>query len=85
MIMIYDGSIKVKDNITMQMNSLFVEPIVYTRDEFCQAHRMSHSTFDRLVKAGKGPAIIKMEGKKGKVLISKEAAAEWRKSMEVNR
>lgn len=58
------------------------EPIIYTRFEFCKVHKISHTTFDRMLKAGYGPKIIKMEGKKGKVLITREAAAEWRKNRE---
>lgn len=55
------------------------EPKLYTKTEFCKAHNISPSTFYRLVKRGLGPKIIKLPKL---VLISQEAAAEWRKTME---
>jgi predicted DNA-binding transcriptional regulator AlpA len=51
----------------------------YTISEFCKMHNMCKVTFYRLIAAGKAPKLIKLERK---VLISKEAAAEWRKNME---
>lgn len=51
----------------------------YSIKRFCESHDISIPTFFRLRKIGKGPKVIKL-GRK--VLISREAAAEWRKNME---
>lgn len=51
---------------------------VYTVAEFCKVHRISRSTFERYLKKGDGPKIMKFPGR---ILISKEAAAEWRINM----
>lgn len=48
---------------------------VMSIDQFCQAHEISRQFFNKLNKAGSGPAIIKV-GRR--VLISIEAAAAWR-------
>lgn len=51
----------------------------YSVNKFCKAHNISRGTFYNLRKQGKGPKVITL----GRlVLISKEAAAEWRKNME---
>lgn len=52
---------------------------VYTVDEFCESHRISRVFFYNLLRGGNGPRIIKI-GKR--TLISKEAAATWRRRME---
>ncbi|HRQ59638.1 MAG TPA: hypothetical protein PLN31_19650 [Azoarcus taiwanensis] len=51
----------------------------YSVDEFCQAHDLSRVTFYKLLKAGKGPRIMRVMTR---TLISAEAAAEWRREME---
>jgi len=51
----------------------------YTVAEFCAAHRMSRSRLYAEWKQGTGPKIIKIGTK---VLISREAAAEWRRERE---
>lgn len=51
----------------------------YTIAEFCQAHRISRTHLHNLDKAGKGPRKMKV-GRR--VLISPEAAADWRRQLE---
>lgn len=46
--------------------------------EFCQLHSISRTHFYQLEKTGKGPATMSL-GRR--VLISAEAAAEWRDRM----
>jgi len=55
--------------------------LLYTRKQFCKLHNISTTTLFRLLKLGKGPKIIRLDGK---ILISKQAAEEWVKSMESN-
>ena len=56
-----------------------VERTVYTREEFCEAHRISEPMYFKLRRAGLGPR--EMRGMR-KILISCEAAAEWRRARE---
>jgi len=51
----------------------------YTILEFCERHNLSRSAFYNAVKAGQGPRLIKVGTK---VLISREAAAAWRRERE---
>ena len=54
----------------------------YTVPEFCQEHGgISRVFFYRLLKQGKAPRIMKV-GRR--TLITAEAAAEWRKQMEMD-
>jgi predicted DNA-binding transcriptional regulator AlpA len=46
---------------------------------FCEAHSISRATFYNLVKGGAAPRTFRV-GRR--VLISREAAAEWRQRME---
>lgn len=56
------------------------EPEALTVDEFCAKHGgISKALFYKLVRAGSGPRIMKL-GRR--TLISRDAAAEWRKEME---
>ncbi len=48
-------------------------------DVFCKDHDISRGFFYKLLKEGKAPRIIKV-GRR--TLISKEAAADWRRDME---
>jgi hypothetical protein len=48
--------------------------------EFCSTHRISRAHLYNLLKRGQGPTVMKV-GKR--TLISHEAAAAWRRSMEV--
>ncbi len=52
---------------------------LYTTREFCELNKISMSTFNRLVKSGKGPKLIRLNAR---VLITEEAIIEWRKNME---
>jgi hypothetical protein len=47
--------------------------------DFCQSNGISKSMFYKIQREGKGPCIMKI-GRR--TLISNEAAAEWRKSLE---
>jgi hypothetical protein len=50
----------------------------YSIEEFCRRHMISRATYYNLKSAGKGPR----EGHVlGRVLITKEAALEWRKQI----
>jgi hypothetical protein len=51
----------------------------YSIAEFCEAHRISRSKLYQLWAAGTGPRILKVGVK---VLISVEAAADWRRERE---
>jgi len=54
-------------------------PAAYTVDEFCSAHRFTRQHLNKLRKIGQAPKMMKL-GRR--ILISVEAAAEWRKQME---
>lgn len=47
--------------------------------EFCSAHGISRGFFYELLRAGRGPRIMRL-GRR--VLIGTEAAADWRRDME---
>ncbi|RWN95178.1 MAG: AlpA family phage regulatory protein [Mesorhizobium sp.] len=51
----------------------------YSIPEFCAAHRISRASFYNLINDGKAPRTMKVGTR---VLISKEAAADWRKACE---
>lgn len=55
------------------------EPLVYTIQDFADAHHISRATMYNMWRAGGGPAKMQVMGR---VLISREAAREWRKSVE---
>jgi hypothetical protein len=55
----------------------------YTIPEFCVSHRISRTALYGLWTAGKGPRRIQVgTGRSSKVLISAEAAADWRRERE---
>ena len=56
-----------------------MELLAQTVDEFCQAHRICRATFYNLQKLGRAPRVMKVGAR---TLISKEAAADWRRRME---
>ena len=56
-----------------------MEQACFTVDEFCTAHRMCRTTFYALAKIGRAPRTIRLAQK---VLISREAAADWRREQE---
>jgi hypothetical protein len=47
----------------------------FTREEFCQAHRIGRTTYHELKKSGKGPVEMRIGSR---ILISRESAAAWR-------
>jgi hypothetical protein len=47
--------------------------------DFCRRHRLSQSFYFKLQQEGRGPRVMKIGAR---VLISKEAAAEWRRERE---
>jgi len=51
----------------------------YTIREFCERHRVGVAMYYNLQKLGLGPETIRLGGK---VLITKESAARWRKARE---
>jgi hypothetical protein len=55
-------------------------PDAFSINEFCRRHMMSRGTYNRLRDQGRGPREIKLVER---VLISREAAADWRKQLEV--
>jgi excisionase family DNA binding protein len=55
------------------------EALCYTVREFCELHRVGLSTYYRLKKRGGAPLEI-LVGRR--VLITREAAARWRKERE---
>ena len=54
-------------------------PKAYSIKDFCEAHGISRNLFYNLRKQGLAPKLIQL-GKRR--LISEEAAAEWRRTME---
>jgi hypothetical protein len=51
--------------------------VAHSIREFCDAHRISIGTFYNLVRRGEAPNIMRV-GRR--VLISEDAAAEWRRA-----
>ena len=49
----------------------------YTIDQFCRSHGISPAFYFQLQKSGRGPRVMRI-GKR--VLISAEAASEWREA-----
>jgi|GEM_PF-3560285 hypothetical protein len=56
-----------------------VAPAVYTIPTFCRAHDLSEAFYFKLKKQRLGPREMKVGGR---VLISYEAAADWRRARE---
>jgi hypothetical protein len=55
----------------------------YTVQEFCISHRISRSALYKLWADGQGPRRFQIgSGRSSKILISTEAAKDWRRSME---
>ena len=48
--------------------------------EFCRSHGISRSLFYLLLRERRGPRVMRV---RGRTLVSAEAAAEWRRAMEV--
>ena len=54
-------------------------PDAYSIAAFCAAHHISRSSFYNLLKAKKAPRLMRVGSR---VLISREAAADWRRARE---
>jgi hypothetical protein len=59
--------------------SPLLERAAYTIREFCDAHRISKSTYYNLRKQGLGPDEARV---RDRVIITMEAAARWRRARE---
>ena len=57
-----------------------MEREAFTIDEFCRAHGFSRAHYFNLQKQGTGPRVMRVGSR---VLVSREAAAEWRRAREV--
>jgi excisionase family DNA binding protein len=53
----------------------------FSVNDFCKRHNICRATFYNLLKAGRGPAVMKVGSR---VLISSEAAEQWRRRMEAD-
>ena len=58
---------------------MLFETDVFSVNEFCRRHGICRATFYNLLKTGRGPAFMKVGSR---VLISREAAEQWRRKME---
>lgn len=56
-----------------------MEKDAYNIYEFCQRHGLSRSAFYNAINAGEGPCIMRVGSR---VMISREAAEEWRRERE---
>jgi predicted DNA-binding transcriptional regulator AlpA len=63
-----------RERVSAQVSS----PLAFSVAAFCAAHGISRSLFYELQKAGRGPRILRV-GRR--VLITLEAAAEWREQL----
>lgn len=57
----------------------YVPQSAYSIAQFCDAHHISRTHLHNMCKAGRGPRMMKL-GRR--VLISAEAAADWRRQIE---
>lgn len=57
-----------------------MDPTAYTIDEFCKAHRISRAYYFKLKQRRIGPREMHVGSR---VIISREAAADWRREREV--
>ena len=56
-----------------------VQRAAFSVNEFCQSHGISRAMFYKLIKCGKGPAVMKVGAR---TLVSAKAAATWRGCLE---
>lgn len=61
------------------VNHSHIEKDALTVDDFCQRHSLSRAKFYSLLHEGRGPRIMRV-GRR--TLVSREAAAAWRRQME---
>jgi hypothetical protein len=59
-----------------------VDQAAYSIDEFCKAHRIRRAMYYKLDHQGLGPRVMRVGTR---ALISKEAAADWRREREQNK
>ena len=52
-----------------------------TINDFCESNKISRSMFYKLLRQGKGPRLMKVGRKR---LVTPEAAAAWRETMQSN-
>jgi len=57
----------------------WIAPATYTVEQFCRAHHVSRSKLYQLWNSGTGPRKMQIGSK---ILISVEAAADWRRERE---
>jgi predicted DNA-binding transcriptional regulator AlpA len=69
--------------VSSELNIPAAAPAIFTVPEFCIAHRISRTALYKLWSEGNGPRRIQIgTGRSSKVLISAEAAADWRRERE---
>jgi predicted DNA-binding transcriptional regulator AlpA len=56
-----------------------MEKLAYSVSEFCALHGISRSAFYKSLNAGLAPKLMRVGSR---ILISREAAAEWRRARE---
>ncbi len=59
-----------------------METEAYSIDEFCRAHGISRAHYFNIQKRGEGPRVMRVGSR---VLVSREAAADWRRDREFER
>jgi hypothetical protein len=59
-----------------------MDQAAYSIDEFCKAHRISRAMYYKLDQQGLAPRVMRVGTR---ALISKEAAADWRREREENK
>jgi predicted DNA-binding transcriptional regulator AlpA len=67
--------------ITIAPQSIVGDADAFSVDQFCKRHGICRAHFYNLAKAGRAPRIMKVGSR---TLISREAAAEWRRQMEAD-
>ena len=60
---------------------MILETDVLSINEFCRRHGICRATFYNLVKVDRGPVLMRVGSR---VLISREAAEQWRRKMEAD-
>jgi hypothetical protein len=68
-----------RDEIAFTAPPSPIFPAAYSISEFCKSHRISESFYFKLKKQGRGPREMRVGDR---VLISLEAAADWRRERE---
>jgi predicted DNA-binding transcriptional regulator AlpA len=56
-----------------------MEKDAFSIPEFCQRHGISRSAFYKAIDAGQAPRLMRLGSR---ILVSREAAAEWRRERE---